>query len=1103
VQKITVSQSPTNSPHSARPSASTFHGGEEARLQLGGLLHAHEHEAINHHAIVSATDKTGKIIYVNDKFCTVSGYSRDELLGRSHALLKSGMHGSQLYRDMWKTISAGGVWHGELCNRTKDGGFYWVESTIVPLLDGDGNPAKYLSIRTDITHIKEVELALRRQRQLQNVLTEATALLLNTPASEMATAFQHILALSGEFLGACRAGLYIQGEAGRALGRCHEWGRSSAANEDKGLMLDELRWWQARMEQGDALLLNDVDTLPEEAVAERKLLRRQGCQSLFALPLRKSPAVFGYLVFIAEREKQSWIFEDISAFSVLADALAGAISRAQAERSLTLHRERLRRSQIHANIGTWDWDVRSGQMFWTERTAPLLGFPEGDVETTYGNFMLAVHPDDRSRVLDAVDNALRNGESYEIEHRVVWPDGTVRWLLKRGAVVRGENSDALHMLGIVQDIDSRKRTELALIERERQLREAQAIAHMGSWEYDVRSFELSCSDETRRIFAFALDQEVGLDGYVGAIHADDRDAVARANRDARSTGHLDVSCRIFTTEKALRHVHVLANVERDNNGRAIRYAGTVQDISDRVEAQRRLHETEQRFSFAVEGAGDGVWEWDVVTQRMTLSSHCETMLGFAAGNIPPEASFMTAGIHPDDLPEVETIVEDLCAGRCNTCAIELRLRCRDGTYKWVLTRGIVVARDDTGFATRMIGINSDISERKRVEQALIAAREEADRANRAKSEFLSSMSHELRTPMNAILGFGQLLETDSQLDEEQRDNVHEILKAGRHLLELINEVLDLAKVESGRIELSVEPLDVKSVVEECLSLVTAIAGKFDVALHRDVTDGLMVRADRTRLKQALLNLLSNAVKYNRPQGSVTLSAARRANNLRLAVTDTGPGIAAERLPELFQPFNRLDAENSEVEGTGIGLTITERLVEMMGGAMGVDSEVGVGSTFWIDLPVAQHMGAESQIHVPAAVEDLSDSARDSRLVLYIEDNPANLKLLSQMIGRRPGVALITAASPETGIELALSRRPDLILLDINMPGLDGYQVLDILRADPALRTTPVAAVTANAMPKDVLRGMAAGFDDYLTKPLELPRLFAVLDRFLASSPTSR
>ncbi|MFA5679118.1 MAG: PAS domain-containing protein [Pseudomonas sp.] len=1069
-------------------------------MRLSDLLHAHEHEALNHHAIVSATDGEGRIIYVNDKFCAVSGYSRAELIGHSHALLKSGMHGSQLYRDMWQTIKAGRVWQGELCNRRKNGDRYWVESTIVPLFGSDGTPDKYLSIRTDITRIKQVEMALRRQRELQNLLTDATALLLNTQASQMVAAVGQILARSGEFLGACCARLHLQGDAADTLGRSHGWAAPELGGAPAPCQppLGELPWWRQRMDQGDALLLSDIAALPADAAAERALLARQGCRALFALPLRKNAATIGYLLFAALRDQPDWVLDEVSAFSVLADAFAGAISRYQAEHALALHHERLRRSQIHANIGTWDWDVRTGHMFWTERTAPLLGFPEGDLETTYGSFLLAVHPEDRAQVLDAVDSALRNGESYEIEHRVVWPDGTVRWLLKSGAVVRGAESDALHMLGIVQDIDSRKRTELALVERERQLREAQAIAHMGSWEYDVETFELICSDETRRIFAFAADE--GLDTYIGTLHGDDRAAVRRANKEALATGHFDVSCRIFTAEGALRHVHILANLERSGRGRVARYTGTVQDISDRIEAQARLRETEQRFSFAVEGAGDGVWEWDVPSQHMTLSSHCETMLGYPAGEVPPEARFMTAGIHPEDLAEVETVIEDLCAGRRNTCALEVRLRCRDGTYKWVLTRGIVVARDEDGFATRMIGINSDVSERKRVEQALITAREEADRANRAKSEFLSSMSHELRTPMNAILGFGQLLETDTQLDEEQHDNVQEILKAGHHLLELINEVLDLAKVESGRIELSMEPLDVASVAEECLSLVAAIAGKSGIALRCDVPDGLMVRADRTRLKQALLNLLSNAIKYNRPGGAVTLGAEHRAGSyMRLAVADTGPGIAAQRLPELFQPFNRLDAENSEVEGTGIGLTITERLVEMMGGVLGVESDVGVGSTFWIELPLALAVGAASPIPAPAQASATGGGVHGDRAVLYIEDNPANLKLLAQMIARRPGIALLCAESPEAGIEMALSQAPDLILLDINMPGLDGYQVLDVLRADPALRTIPVAAVTANAMPQDVLRGMAAGFDDYLTKPLEMTRLFAVLDRFLAKS----
>ena len=409
--------------------------------------------------------------------------------------------------------------------------------------------------------------------------------------------------------------------------------------------------------------------------------------------------------------------------------------------------------------------------------------------------------------------------------------------------------------------------------------------------------------------------------------------------------------------------------------------------------------------------------------------------------------------------------------------------------------------DATGKPLRLTGTVQDVTERIEFQQALIAAREEAERANQAKSEFLSSMSHELRTPMNAILGFGQLMEYDASLPEVHRDNVHEILGAGRHLLELINEVLDLARIESGRVDLSLETVEVGSVVEECLSLVSTQAERRSIQLAHQGVEGVSVWADRTRFKQALLNLLSNAIKYNREGGRVSLEVRQAPvpGRVRIRVEDTGRGIPPERLSELFEPFNRLDAEASGIEGTGIGLSLTRRLIELMGGTVEAESEVGVGSAFWIELPrkASQDAACERAAPGPAAAEDPEPGRGAAVNVLYIEDNPANIRLVEQILSPLPEVDLVTAHTPELGLELALSRRPAVILLDINLPGMDGYRLLETFQTEAGLRDTPVIAITANAMPRDIERGRAAGFFEYLTKPLDVGHLRGVVQRCLA------
>ncbi|MFP4244947.1 MAG: PAS domain S-box protein [Ectothiorhodospira sp.] len=413
-------------------------------------------------------------------------------------------------------------------------------------------------------------------------------------------------------------------------------------------------------------------------------------------------------------------------------------------------------------------------------------------------------------------------------------------------------------------------------------------------------------------------------------------------------------------------------------------------------------------------------------------------------------------------------------------------------------------------ARHLVVSHQDITDIKRTETAMRQARDEAERASRAKSEFLSAMSHELRTPMNAILGFAQLLEADPALDTPQQENVQEILKGGRHLLRLINEVLDLSRVESGRLELSPEVVSLSCVAGDCLGLVQPLADEAGITLDPGNPEGLHVWADRGRLKQVLLNLLSNAIKYNRPEGHVRLRYGKETVGegrcLRIQVIDTGYGISLTRQAELFQPFNRLGADDQAGEGTGIGLALSRRLVEAMGGGIGVQSVEGEGSTFWIVLPqVPEPDGAEegedrSSVDTDRTGEDPSPAGEDGSpalTVLCVDDNPANLRLVEQILARRRAhVRLLSSASPGNGLELARVHRPDLILMDINMPDMDGFQVLEQLRARPETARIPVVALTAYASERDLHRIQAAGFTDHLIKPLEVNRFLERLDAWV-------
>ena len=436
---------------------------------------------------------------------------------------------------------------------------------------------------------------------------------------------------------------------------------------------------------------------------------------------------------------------------------------------------------------------------------------------------------------------------------------------------------------------------------------------------------------------------------------------------------------------------------------------------------------------------------------------------------------------------------------------ELTYICKDGS-RFPAVVSITALRDDYGEIIGYLLIGTDNSVRKRAESVLNEAMAVAEKANRAKTDFLSGMSHELRTPLNAILGFAQLMESGSPAPTPpQKRNLDQILKAGWYLLELINEILDLALIESGKVTLSREPVSLAEVMLECRAMIESQAHKRGIGLTFPRFEiPYFVKADRTRVKQVLINLLFNAIKYNKPGGEVAVECTPGAlGSIRISVRDTGAGLTPKQLAQLFQPFNRLGKEAGAEEGTGIGLVVTKRLVELMGGAIGADSAVGVGSVFWIDLSLT----AGPQIAVPEA--DRAGLARPQvpdgtplRTLLYVEDNPANLELVEQLIARRLDLRLLSAADGNLAIEYARAYQPEVILMDINLPGISGIEAMKILRADPSTAHIPIVALSANAVPRDIQKGLEAGFFNYLTKPIKVDQFMDALDLALTHSQTA-
>lgn len=425
-------------------------------------------------------------------------------------------------------------------------------------------------------------------------------------------------------------------------------------------------------------------------------------------------------------------------------------------------------------------------------------------------------------------------------------------------------------------------------------------------------------------------------------------------------------------------------------------------------------------------------------------------------------------------------------------------------------RDLLISGAPALVGNKVIGLSCiarDITERKRAETDLKLAKLAAEKANMAKSEFLSRMSHELRTPLNAILGFAQIIESETPAPtSSQKQSIDEILNAGWYLLNLINEILDLAQIESGKLALTVEPTALTEVIRECLAMIEPQAQVRGIQLSCSAMETCyFVDADRVRLKQALINLLSNAIKYNKHEGTVFLDCRLSApGRVRVSIQDSGAGLGEKQLTQLFQPFNRLGQENSAEEGTGIGLVVTKQLVELMGGTIGVESTLGNGSIFWIELNIAED---PEQAALPLASDSALPVRSDApvRTLLYVEDNPANLRLVENLIQRRSDLRLLSATDGQRGIEIARTAHPEVILIDINLPGINGIEVLKRLRADPVTAPIPVVAISANAMPQDIEKGLQAGFFRYLTKPIKVNEFMNTLNmalKFSESTPTS-
>jgi len=565
----------------------------------------------------------------------------------------------------------------------------------------------------------------------------------------------------------------------------------------------------------------------------------------------------------------------------------------------------------------------------------------------------------------------------------------------------------------------------------------------------------------------------------------------------RGEGFANIETQYLRRDGSLVDVILTVSPLRDAKGSIVGSSRILRDITERKRA-------EVKFRHLLESAPDGMVIANGMGRIVLVNAQTETLFGYDRAELLGQ---------PIEILLPERFRAERADNRIEFAAgshgrsRQLFARRSDGTeFPAEITLNALFTEEGMLVSTAI----RDITDRRRRERELAAARDAADRANRAKSEFLSCMSHELRTPLNAVLGFGQMLELDphGRLTAQQKEYCRHIVSSGHHLLSLVNDVLDLAQVESGNVKLTPERIMVDDTLAEVARTMSALAEKaglnLEIAASPHAPD---VRADGVRLRQVLINLVSNAIKYNRRGGSVTLSARSEGEErVRFMVSDTGIGIDPAKQEHLFQPFQRLGAEFSGIEGSGIGLAITRRLVAAMDGAIGFSSDPGRGSTFWIDLPAESERPASADRPATrrhALVPRVLAGASSSYSLLYVEDNPANLQLMQHLVGTLSNVEMLSAATPQLGLELAAAHRPDVIVLDLNLPGMSGYDVLDRLKEMPETHDIPVMALTSAAMPYDVQRGLAAGFYRYLTKPIDVKAFLAAVDEILSTDQAQR
>lgn len=1031
-----------------------------------------------------ALGPNGKIEYCNRAITELLGYSErelqrmtpldfmhpDDLAGAGQSLRKVFSGEIESYRAERRFVR-------------KNGEQIWTDASLSSIRNADGKVIEVSVFLTDITESKATAEAL------SSLSTEQELLLENTHAA--------IFLTKGPYL--VRANRYFEELYGHKVREGStvdpKTGNPVLARYDEMGFLDEDDFSTFRKEAFNALR-NEGNYR-----AERRMRRPDGepfWARFVAKPVEPGSLEKGIIWLVEDFTEERTARDDLRRANEelearvderTAELTRQLAERDRAEKALAASEEKFRALTENTTEVTIILDADGAYTYVSPSIVELVGIPVGEfLGHKPAHF---IHPDDAPIFEAVIEEAINEPGTTFItpDIRVQRADGKIIYLEARSTSML----DVSGVRGVVvnaHDVTARRRAEMALRESEAKYRGFMEQATDGVLIVDLKGHILEANQRACEVMG--CEREQFLESNAIAFYApsegrDDADAFA----ELHAGGTISVERQVRRADGTIFPAEIHARL-LDGDWVIGRVIGIVRDITDRKRAEEALRESEERYRGFVEALPNAVLVLDreevLFANQATLNLLGFDMWGEVVGKSLLEflheseregvLNHLTAARRSIDFDE--SLETKICRADGEEVNIELGAR-------RIMFRG----RPAT------MAVVHDVTDRIRNEFALRYAKDQAEVANTAKSAFLSSMSHELRTPMNAILGFTQLLQQDQSkvLDGEHRIFVDQIFNAGKYLLALIDDVLSLEKIETGNATVTMEPLDPRDLIDQCLAVVQASADNMGITVVDETCrrELPLIWADETAFKQVLINLLSNGIKYNKPEGTVRLSVELDVfGELQINVHDNGHGIPIERQKEVFEPFNRLGAENSSIEGTGIGLTITKRQMDLMHGELWFNSKPGQGTTFSIKFRTIANKTVD-HIKDNETANFTDGEAGETRVVLYVEDNEASVALMEHIIGGSVGWRLVTAGDAESALEIVRRDPPDVILMDINLPGMNGFEAVRRLSRLESGRDVPVIAVSANAMPEDISRARRAGFQNYLTKPVVVADVLTAID----------